>query len=373
MGKRPEVVVIGAGVVGCATAYFLAKRGVRTTLVERKSVGGCASGFAAGLLNPLNGHGIPGPIEALAQEGFRLHLELADALTDETGIDTQLRPISGIWVAFDDEESRALSELFRLSQRLDGFPARWMDDAEVRSLETRVTPTAFTAMGVEGTRQIDSFRHTQALAQAAEKHGAATMHGELEGLHRSNGKVSAVVVSGETMECEGVVLAMGPWTGMAGSLLGTRVPVGPLKGQILRLKLDGPPLEHAFYDAHGGYVAPKPDGLTWAGTTEEEVGFDDLPTPDAGRSIIRGASRIIPALEGAEWALQTACLRPVTEDGMPIIGEAPGCEGLYLATGAGRKGILLGPTMGRIIADLITSGRTDLPIESFSPARFAEG
>ncbi len=373
MDKRPDVVVIGAGVVGCATAYFLAKRGVRTTLVERQSVGSCASGFAAGLLNPLNGHGIPGPIEALAQEGFRLHMELADALTADTGIDTRLRPISGIWLAFDDEEFRVLSELFRLSQRLEGFTARWMDDAEVRSLEPGVTPEVFTPMGVEGTRQIDSYRHTEALARAAEVHGATMMHGELEELRRSKGKVSAVVVSGETVECERVVLAMGPWTGTAESLLGIRVPVGPLKGQILRLKLDGPPLEHAFYDAHGGYVAPKPDGLTWAGTTEEEVGFDDLPTSEARESITKGAAKIIPALAEAPIALQTSCLRPVTEDGMPIIGEAPGWEGLYLATGAARKGILLGPAMGLIIADLIASGRTDFPIEPFSPARFVMG
>jgi glycine oxidase len=164
---------------------------------------------------------------------------------------------------------------------------------------------------------------------------------------------------------------MGPWTGQAGSWLGIPVPVVPLKGQILRLELAGPPLDYALYHSGGGYISSKPDGLTWVGTTEERVGFDDRSTEAARQSIMKGALEVMPVLSEARLALQTACLRPLSEDGLPIIGEVPGWEGVYLSTGAGRKGILLGPAMAQAIADLVTEGHTSLPVEPFSPGRFA--
>ena len=178
-----------------------------------------------------------------------------------------------------------------------------------------------------------------------------------------------VLESGE-VSCEKLVLAMGPWMGQAASWLGFPVPITPLKGQILRLEVDGPPLEHAVYRGGGGYISSKSDGLVWAGTTEEEVGFDDHPTPEARVEIMKRTLEVMPELEGARVALQTACLRPVAEDGLPIIGTAPGWEGVYLATGAGRKGILLGAGMAKATADLVMRGRTPLPIAPFSPARF---
>lgn len=371
MAERAEAVIVGGGVVGCAVAYFLARNGMRPVLIEREGVGSCASGFAAGLLNPLNGHGIPGPLESLAQESFVLHAELAEQVKEETGIDPQLRTLSCIWTAFSEQETQELQQLFQLAQRLDGFRAQWLDGREVRSLEPRVSQLVTKGMYVEGTRQVASYEYTLALAQAAEKHGAILRHGTVEGLIRANGAVSGVALQGEELACEKVVLAMGPWTGQAEMWLGVPVPVSPLKGQILRLESSGPALEHAFYRSGGGYISPKPDGLIWVGTTEERVGFDHRPTVEARKAIMSGALKVLPALSEASLALQTACLRPLSEDGMPIVGEVPGWDGVYIATGAGRKGILLGPAMAQAAADLLTSGHTDLSIKAFSPARFS--
>ena len=370
MAQTAEVVIVGGGVVGCATAYFLARKGVQVTIVEREAVGSCASGFAAGLLNPLNGHGIPGPLEPLARESFRMHGELSEEVKAETGVDPQLQSTPCIWVAFSEGELQEVLELFQLSQRLDGFPARWLEVEEVLSLEPRASPHALRAMMVEGIGQLSSYAYTLGLAKAAENRGATILHGTAQGLVRSNGRVSGVRVGGEVLACEKLVLAMGPWTGQVAGWLDIPVPVEPLKGQILRLELDGPPLQHVFYRSGGGYVSSKPDGLVWVGTTEEPVGFDDRPTTEGREAIMKGALELFPVLSQARLALHTACLRPVTQDGLPILGEVPGLEGVYLATGAGRKGILLGPSMAQAVADLVTTGRTDLPIEPFSPARY---
>jgi len=371
MTDKAEVVIVGGGIVGCTTAYFLARKGVKATIIEKEAVGSCASGFAAGLLNPLNGQGIPGPLEPLARESFRMHSHLAEEVKAETGVDPQLRTHSCIWVAFNETEAEEFMELFQLAQRLEGFPARWLDGKEVRALEPRVSSRVTKGMCVESMMQVASYQYTLGLAQAAERYGATIRHGTVRGLKRSNGRVSEVVLAREEIACEKVVLAMGPWMEQVGSWLGISVPVVPLKGQILRLELAGPPLEHALYRSGGGYLSSKPDGLIWVGTTEERVGFDDRPTEAARESIMKGVLEVMPALSEARLVLQTACLRPLSEDGLPIIGEVPGWDGVYLATGAGRKGILLGPGMAQATADLVTEGRTDLPIEPFAPRRFA--
>ena len=155
-----------------------------------------------------------------------------------------------------------------------------------------------------------------------------------------------------------------------GSWLGLRVEVRPLKGQILRLRAPGPPFECSIgWD--GNYATTKPDGLLWTGTTEEEVGFDDNPTTDARDMIMASLLKMIPSVVDAQLVQQTACLRPLAADGEPLLGRVPGWDGVYMATGTGRKGILLGPAMGRITADIITKGGSDIPIDAFDPGRFA--
>ena len=162
---------------------------------------------------------------------------------------------------------------------------------------------------------------------------------------------------------------MGPWSGEASSWLKTSIRVSPLKGQILRLLAPGPPL-NCSVDWAGNYATTKPDGLLWTGTTEEHVGFDEAPNPQGLDSIMGSLLKMIPSLGQAQVVRQTACLRPLAADGKPLLGPIPDWEGAYMSTGAGRSGILLGPAMGRIIADLITRGESDIPTESFSPGRF---
>ena len=185
-----------------------------------------------------------------------------------------------------------------------------------------------------------------------------------------NNRVTKVQLIDDTISCGQVVLAMGPWSRRAEAWLDTYIPVDPLKGEILRTELPGPRL---YYDISGGggSVTPKPDGLVWCGSTEEWKGFDKEPTASSRQSILEGAIRLIPDMSEARLSLQTACLRPVTPDWLPIIGQVPGWDNVYLATGAGKKGILLSPGIGKSVADIMTQGETKLSISAFNPNRFA--
>ncbi|MCZ6891533.1 MAG: FAD-dependent oxidoreductase, partial [Chloroflexi bacterium] len=206
-----------------------------------------------------------------------------------------------------------------------------------------------------------------ALLEAATKSGATIRHGTVHGLKLRGDRIDAVRLSREDIPCSAVVMAMGPWAAEAAPWTGVELPVRPLKGQILRLRMPGPPF--SYISSPDSYVVTKPDGLVWVGTTEEEAGFDEAPSPEARREIMGNVVRAFPSLKEAELVQHTACLRPVAADGLPILGRVPGKEGAVVATGAGRKGILLGPVMGRIAADLATGGTTEQPISALQPGR----
>ena len=152
--------------------------------------------------------------------------------------------------------------------------------------------------------------------------------------------------------------------------IGVPIEVRPLKGQILRLQAPGPPVVCSVGWGHN-YATTKPDGLLWAGTTEEEAGFDEETTPAARDEIGAALVRMLPAMADAQVVYQTACLRPLASDGLLLLGRVRGFDHVYMATGAGRKGILFGPAMGRAIADLIVTGNTKIALDAFVPGRFA--
>jgi glycine/D-amino acid oxidase-like deaminating enzyme len=179
-----------------------------------------------------------------------------------------------------------------------------------------------------------------------------------------------VVLEREVLSCATAVLALGPWSAEASDWIGVPIDVRPLKGQILRLQAPGPPVECSVGWGHN-YATTKTDGLLWAGTTEEEAGFDEESTHAARDEIGAALVRMLPAMADAQVVHQTACLRPVASDGLLVLGGVPGLEQVYVATGGARKGILYGPAMGHAIADLVLGRDTRVALDAFAPGRFA--
>ena len=164
---------------------------------------------------------------------------------------------------------------------------------------------------------------------------------------------------------------MGPWSQQASRWSGFNIPVRPLKGQIIRLQLSEDPMRASLNYA-GSYAASKTDGLIWAGTTEEEAGFDEELTIAARDKVMGDLLKMAPSLSEAELVQQTACLRPLSEDGIPIVGVVPGWQNLFLATGGGRKGILWSTGMCEGLSDLILKGSSMVPgIAALDPNRFS--
>lgn len=372
MNQTTGVAIVGGGVAGCAAAYYLACAGVQVTVIESRGIGMQASGYSAGGLNPLQGAQIPGPLGPLAIQSFRAHRKLWAELQEQTGIDCQGRVVSLVKVALDESELPELQETVDLfgAASGDGFSARWLDTNEVQKLEPRLAAGVLRGVHAWGNAALDSYLFTLALARAAERQGACFRAGQVRGLRREGQQVTGLHLANEEIACGQVVLAMGPWSREGEEWLGFSIPVEPLKGELLRVRLEGPALNHDLAGA-GASLHAKPDGLVWLGTTEEQRGFDKAPSRSARDRIMGNSVRLMPALAGARLVQHTACLRPVTSDWLPIIGRAPGWDNVYLCTGAGKKGVLLAPGMGQSVADLMTQGRTGLAVECCGPERFA--
>jgi glycine oxidase len=366
-----DVVIVGGGAAGCAAAYYLAEQGIRATIIEREGVASQASGYNAGGLNPLEGHGWPEPLQPMALQSFALHKELWEKLPSDTGIEYQGRITSILKVALDEEEQADLRETLETFNNAPepGFSAEWLEREDVLALEPRLTPAVIAGVRAVGNGALDGLEFTQALAASAEGRGAQVVTGSAVGFRLGNGKVESVVTNDGEIACGAVLIAAGPWCRTAEQWLDIAIPVDPLKGQIIRVRPNGPGLDYELIGG-GSSMYAKTDGLIWCGSTEEEVGFDLSLTEEARASIMGMAVRLMPALGGAEQVMHTACLRPVTPDWLPIVGQAPGWDNVYICTGGQKKGILLGPAMGKGIAEIVALGSTEISLEGCDPGRF---
>ena len=375
-GDNAEVAIVGGGLVGAATAYFLAQHGVKSVVVEKDTIASHASGFSYAALGTYDEAAMTGTHFEVASHGLRLHGELEDSLLEETGVNIELRRRPSLTLAFEEEESAAVRnpqgfELERRSwEERQGYSVRWVDRDEMLRIEPRVGPEAIGAVYTDGTSDINARRLTLALMMAAERRGAMMRQGRVTGLTRQSGRVRGILVDGRELVCDKVVVAMGPWGQGASEWLGFPIEMRPWKGQILRLRLPGPPIRCSV--AGGDHFAStKPDGLTWVGPTFEDVGLDESITDEGRGQIMDGVLRNIPSLVEGQLVLQTACMRPLSADRKLVLGKAPGLEGAFVATGGGRLGLMMGPAMAWLTAELIMNDATSVPLDEFDPGRFS--
>lgn len=360
--QSADVVICGGGVLGAALAYELAGSGARPLLIESRAIASGASGKAAGLLSPASDARAAGSLGPLWRASLARHHELVPELEADGAPGYGFEESPSLLITADAAEARTLRA---------AAPSQWLEPDEVRARCAWIDGPIEGGLLREASAAIDPPAFTGALIHAAQTRGARIEHGRVTGLSLSGGVVAGMQVDGEFVRTETVVLAMGPWTSEAGAWIGLHVPVTPLKGQILRLRLPPAAAETRFSDTDGNYMARKADGLVYVGTTEEQVGFDETPTVAARLQILRQASRFVSAVSGAEIVEQTACLRPLSPDGLPILGAAPGLSGAYIATGHGRAGLLLAPGSAAALAAHITGESPSIDLTPFDPARFA--
>jgi glycine oxidase len=369
--QRHKILVVGGGVIGCATAYELAKAGCAVTLLERATPGAEASGAAAGMLARL-GESAATSFRDLAAASWRLFPDVARELKDRTGIDVEHVTRGTIYPLYSAHDVREAEARASLAMGPELGVEAW-DRAELQTQEPALSAKVSGAMFVRGDHWVNNQRLVVAYAQAAAGAGVNLVTGcAVSRVVVENGRVRGVVAEGEPFDADAVLLAAGAWTGALAASFGQRLPVEPRRGQMVALTHVPPVIKHCI---HGDavYLVPRPSGELLIGATVERVGFQRAVTAEGVAGLLGAAIELVPALATLPISRTWYGFRPWAPDSLPILGPWPGIEGLWVATAHFRNGILLAPITARLISEWIVTGRSSIAVKDFLPDRFVAG
>lgn len=371
MGSAVDVAVVGGGVIGCSVAYHAARRGAKVALFEAERIGSGASGAAAGMLNAqAESHG-PGPLLDLLLESRKMHKPLSEELYEVTGLDPEYVWAGTLRVATDEAFAEKLAAEHSW-QRGEGLSTRWLDADETRELEPGLSLATIAALYLPEDGQVNSPRLVRALALAAASRGARVEEfARVVGFLTENGRVTGVRTVEQEIPAGSMVLAGGVAGGHLAGEIGTPLPVRPVKGEILSVTARPVPVKANVWDDRC-YLVPKRDGRVVVGATEEPGVHDRRPTLSGVAHLSGSAIALVPGLARAHFAGAWGGLRPTAPDGYPVLGPDGGLEGLLIATGHYRNGVLLAPITGEVVAALALGEAPPIDISPFSRQRFAE-
>ncbi len=363
-----KVIVVGGGIAGCTVALALRRRGSEAVLVDVPGLDGAATPASAGMVAPLYETDPAEPTFGLGVESRARYPGFLASVNELAGGDVALED-GGMLVAnlcsAEDGEAAMLAE----SLRAKGHTAEILAAAEAARLEPSVARDARSFLWLPNAVRVDCRRLLDALRQACLASGVDAVDGRAAGVLARGERARGVrLEDGRTAEGDGVVVAAGCWSGRLDGLPG-RIPVRPIRGQMLRLEAENLPGGPLLADHAGRYLVPRPGGAL-AGSTMEEAGYAADVTASGEAAIREAVGRLCPAAAAAPVTESWAGLRPVSEDGRPVVGPDPRLQGLHYATGYGRAGILLAPLLADAVADLALGSEPEIAWEALSIDRF---
>ena len=368
-----DAVVVGGGIVGTSAAYSLVRSGARTLLVDREDPGK-ATAAGAGIISPEAYNGGDHPWYRLLVGGLEYYPELI-AQIGGAEADTGYAPCGQLVVAVGAEEKAVFEANARQILALEA--ARGTDDiAVLKGAEARALfpPLSSVEGGLLYRRaaRVDGRKLNRALLEKGVRDGLELRRAEAGALRVEAGTLRGLEVAGERVETPRLIIAGGAWSAHWSAQLGLAIPVEPQRGQIVHLRLHDTDTSAwpILFGLEGHYMVPWPDGRLAVGATHEAAGFAAAPTAEGVREVLDTALRLAPGLAAAEFVEVRVGLRPVSADGLPVLGPVPGADGVFVATGHGAVGLHLGPLSGRLAAEWSLGHSIDYDLTPFDPGRF---
>ena len=365
MPEGGDVVIVGGGVMGCASALELAKAGAKVIVLERSVPGAEASSAAAGILGAQVETVEGDPVFELARESRARYPAWAEQLKSATGIDIGYRQCGILRVAFDEASKNQMLSETAWQQRV-GLSFQRVERDQLHTLEPKLDPKATFALGFPEEGQVDPPRLLRALYIAAVQAGVSFRSGAyVRAVAADAGAVRGVVLEdGSRVSSNRVVLAAGSWSTLVEGVPLEPTAVRPARGQMVELETPDPALKRIVYGP-GCYLVPREDGRVLVGSTLEFVGYRREVTAGAIRDLLTAAIALVPTLSEATLGRTWSNFRPYSDKGRPLIGASE-LRGLILATGHHRNGILLAPVTAEIVCALVLGERPPFEVGTYA-------
>lgn len=365
-------IIIGGGIIGMSLAWKLARNGCEVTVLEKENVGGSATTAAAGMLAPYAE--VSFEEEALLELGKESHIlysQFLRELSEDVANVPQIFYSGTLIAAMDRDDTERIRRLFDFKQKLD-FEAEMVTGTRAREIEPLLSPRAVSAMWLPQDQHIDNRALVQALKKAFLKHGGVVKENTPATGFDFGENHHTVHSPKESFNATDIVMAAGAWSNSVSGLPDElRIPVRPVKGQIITLQMtDEVDLQHMIRTPRI-YLCPKEDGTIRIGATSEEKGFDTNPTAGGMKDLLENAWEAVPSIYDLPVTEFFGSLRPASPDHYPMIGKTQQ-EGFYYAAGFYRHGILLAPVTTYHLTDIILKGHISELIRPFHPMRFNE-
>jgi glycine oxidase len=364
MSGGKDVVVIGAGIIGCAVARELARRGATVRMFESRTIGAGATQASAGILAPYIEAHERGLLFDLGLRSLDMYDAFIAEVSSESGLEIEYRRCGTLEVATDAPSAARLRAAAAADSALE-----WLDPAAAHGREAALATSIDGAVLAPAHGYVAVPQLMDALSWAALRHGV-----QIEAAHRVTGisvERSGVAINtedGTSWSADAVVIAAGSWAGQLHLDDPAAAEVRPVRGQLLRLHWRGAPLGHIIWGPDC-YVVPWRNNTVLVGATVEDVGFDERTTAAGVRDLLDAVCELLPEAWRATFIEARVGLRPATPSGLPLLGPAELSDRVLYATGHYRNGVLLAPLTAHVIADFIVGGTMDSAIEALKPIR----
>ena len=359
MADHADVLILGGGVIGLTTAYFLAREGVGVALIDKGDLGREASWAGAGIIPPAGERPPRTPIDRLRAFSSAMYPELSRCLREQTGIDNGYHVCGGLEL-MDPGHPLPVEEW-----RDEGIAFAELEGDALRAVEPALSPALPRAYHLPGMAQVRNPRHLKALIAACEAQGVRLYpHRPAIALVRTGRRIDAVQTDQGALPAGQFLIAAGAWTDGLLESVGVRLGVRPVRGQIALLQTEAVRPRPVLLQSKR-YLVTRADGRVLVGSTEEDAGFDARPTAAAIAGLLAFAAELVPSLAGAAVERCWAGLRPGSPDGLPFLGRVPGFSNLFIAAGHFRAGIQLSPGTAQVMTDLLLGREPVVPLEAF--------
>ncbi len=358
MSAHPDLAILGGGVIGLTTAYFLARAGVRVAVLDKGDLGQEASWAGAGILPPGDPQHAQSPFDQLRAHSSTMYPDLSQELRERTGVDNGYLRCGGLEITAGAGEAAE-------EWRGEGVAVEALSEKDARRLEPNLAAGLGTVYHLPDLAQVRNPRHLRALAAGCAALGVQLRPGcPVHGFERHGERIAAAVTDAGPVAAGRFVVAAGAWSDGLLQQVGWRPGIRPVRGQIVLLNPGAPLVRRVLM--HGKrYLVPRPDGRTLVGSTEEDAGFDKRTTAAAVGELLAFAQTLVPGLGGAAVERSWAGLRPGSPDELPFLGPVPGCDNLFVAAGHFRSGIQLAPATGLVMTQLLLGQTPTVPLEPF--------